>query len=188
MLPFDTRYRSHPSINYPLRLAAGETAHLYLRAQTSGSMQLPLRISSEREFGERAATESIRNGLYYGLILAMVFFNGFLFFATSDRSYVSYCGYLLGYLAVQMSLNGALYFVQMDGYHPDGYCDIQTENSCTEIDVFEANVRAPCIRVHSRKPLRASPLSPLIESIRECQCNEQWVCRCRLPSAFDLRR
>ena len=108
-LPFATRYRTHPSINYHLKLGSGETAHLYFRAQTSGSMQLPVRISSERAFGERAASESIRDGLYYGLILAMVFFNGFLFFATSDRSYVAYCGYLLAYLAVQMSLNGALY-------------------------------------------------------------------------------
>ena len=78
----------------------------------------------------------------------------------SEYQHIDMRGKTLSFTAdmskVPCSVNAALYFVQMDGYHPDGYCDIQTENSCTEIDVFEANVRAPCMRVHSRKPLRAS--------------------------------
>ena len=42
---------------------------------------------------------------------------------------------------VPCSVNAALYFVQMQGVSPAGYCDIQTVPSCTEIDVFEAQPR-----------------------------------------------
>ena len=54
---------------------------------------------------------------------------------------------------VPCSNNAALYFVSMSGTSPDGYCDIQTSPSCTEIDVFEANVGAIQATIHTQRGL-----------------------------------
>ena len=48
---------------------------------------------------------------------------------------------------VPCSCNAAVYLVGMTG----GYCDIQTSNWCTELDLFEANEAAVQATVHTRR-------------------------------------
>lgn len=55
---------------------------------------------------------------------------------------------------VPCGVNAALYFVGMSsGHSPDGYCDIQSSPSCTELDVFEANKGAMQATVHTQRGL-----------------------------------
>ena len=51
---------------------------------------------------------------------------------------------------VPCSCNAALYLVSMQ-YPNGGYCDIQTQPSCTEIDLFEANSHSIQATVHTRR-------------------------------------
>jgi hypothetical protein len=41
-IPFTSKHRPHKSIHFPIILETGATATLWIRAQTNGSMQMPL--------------------------------------------------------------------------------------------------------------------------------------------------
>ena len=77
----------------------------------------------------------------------------------SKYKYLNLLGKTLRFTAdvsrVPCSVNAALYFVQMeqDRRNPEGYCDIQTSPSCTEIDVFEANQGAIQATIHTQRGL-----------------------------------
>jgi diguanylate cyclase (GGDEF)-like protein len=92
--PYATReidYR-HPVF----RLAApntGESIH-YLRVQSAGALQLPLRFWATDEFHAAAIQEHYVFGLFYGLVLVMVLYNLFLFLGIRDQAYLWYVVYV----------------------------------------------------------------------------------------------
>lgn len=113
LLPFDTRYRPHRTLNFHIPMAASHTVELFMKAKTEGSMQFPVRLYTEDAFGDHAATENLGLGCYYGAILVVGVFNFVLFGFLRDPIYLSYAAYLVSLLGFQLAANGAMsqYFV-----------------------------------------------------------------------------
>ncbi|HVK98734.1 MAG TPA: 7TM diverse intracellular signaling domain-containing protein [Dongiaceae bacterium] len=88
-LPFDQRPLDHRLFLWPLTLDAGNTT-LYLRVQTGGSLQVPLRLSDREFFYEHQFDDTLIQGWYFGIMMVMALYNLFIYFSLRDRNYLTY--------------------------------------------------------------------------------------------------
>jgi signal transduction histidine kinase len=85
-------------------------AHIcWLRVQSSGSLQLPLTLSTHAAFVEQRVTDSTLQALYFGALLVMFVYNGLLAFTTRSSAYASYTLFLLSYGLFLCSFSGIGY-------------------------------------------------------------------------------
>ena len=73
---------------------------------TTGAMKLPLKLYSERAFGLKSMDELFGSGVFYGIFLVMIIFNGLMFIPLKDVNYLLYVGFLSLFLLFQMNLLG----------------------------------------------------------------------------------
>lgn len=89
---------------------------LFLRVRSTTSMQVPLELWSEDYLITRHIHETLLWGLYFGVIIALIAYNGFLFFSVRDLAYCYYSLYLTSSAGIMLCLSGlgALYVWPMD--------------------------------------------------------------------------
>ena len=78
----------------------------YLRIQSEGSLQFPLIFFDAPQFVESSNDSSIMMGVFYGILIAMAFYNLFLFLSLRDVVFAYYVVYVLSYLFYQISVTG----------------------------------------------------------------------------------
>ncbi|AOP33832.1 adenylate/guanylate cyclase [Leptospira tipperaryensis] len=105
-IPFDSREIKHQNFIFPIRLAAQTDYQIMVRILTESSVQFPMTFWSSNEFYNHIVDEQKTFGLYYGIMIAMMAYNLFLFVGTRDRSYLFYVLFLTGYVLFQACLNG----------------------------------------------------------------------------------
>lgn len=105
-LPFSRRPLPHQSFAFPLQIAPGQTALIHLRLRTEGSLQIPLQVTTPAAFADAGARETAFLCLIYGIMTAMLCYNGFLFFSVRDWSYFYYVLYIASSILVQTAFNG----------------------------------------------------------------------------------
>ena len=91
----------------------------YLKVQTQGTAQVPLKLINANQALSEIAQSELIEGLFYGAMLLMVLYNLFLFFSLKERSYLFYCLFvacntfmlagLQGQLTYRFSLYGWLF-------------------------------------------------------------------------------
>jgi len=95
---------SEPYINRPLRfrtfvmpltIPANTAVTMYLRVQTSGSLQVPLSLWSEKSYYEHDEFAMAAIAIYFGIILSLVLYNMFLFIRVYEPAYLYYVLYVL---------------------------------------------------------------------------------------------
>ena len=106
MKPFSQRGFNHRNFVFPLLFPSNEITTLYLKVNTTTSVQVPLTLWQERFFMEENLEESMKQGAYFGIMLVMAIYNLFIFFTVRDKSYLFYVLYVLSFGFVQGSLNG----------------------------------------------------------------------------------
>ena len=104
--PFEGRYWNHPLPNFSFERWEGDTTPVYIRVMTTGAMKLPLKLYSERAFGLKSMDELFGSGVFYGIFLVMIIFNGLMFIPLKDVNYLLYVGFLSLFLLFQMNLLG----------------------------------------------------------------------------------
>ena len=104
--PFEGRYWAHPLPNFSFERWEGDTTPVYVRVMTTGAMKLPLKLYSERAFGLKSMDELFGSGVFYGIFLVMIIFNGLMFIPLKDINYLLYVGFLSLFLLFQMNLLG----------------------------------------------------------------------------------
>lgn len=104
--PFTNRYRPHKSIQFAVTIPTGETAHLWIRAQTDGSMQLPMLLESEEAFDSYMLADTAMWVFFYGLMLAMAIYHGFLYLSLRTSQYLYCAVFLLLNVITNAGLNG----------------------------------------------------------------------------------
>jgi len=103
---FSARYRNHKSIHFPLRIRTGETAVLWIRAQTNGSMQLPMMLESEKQFDNFALADTSLWVLFYGVMLAMFVYHLLLYVSLREPQYLLCAVFLFLVVLTNAALNG----------------------------------------------------------------------------------
>lgn len=105
--PFWSRDWSHRNfvinLNY---LDHAPQEYYYLRISTPGTLHVPLDLWTVQAFGEHAASEQLLLGLYYGIMIAMLLYNLFIYFTTRDHTYIRYVSFIACFLILQANTNG----------------------------------------------------------------------------------
>jgi len=105
-LPFDARAVRYRYPNFMLELPPGERADLLLRVQSQSSMQVPLTLYTPAAFIELSRDAQFAIGIYYGILVALFFYNLVLWLALRDASYFWYLFHIGAFGLVLLTLNG----------------------------------------------------------------------------------
>ncbi|WP_372014439.1 sensor domain-containing diguanylate cyclase [Pseudoxanthomonas sp. 10H] len=105
-LPFDARSVDYRYPNFMLDLPADERVDVLLRVQSQSSMQVPLTLHTPQAFIELSRDAQFGIGLYYGILVALFFYNLVLWLSLRDASYFWYLFHLSAFGLVLMTLNG----------------------------------------------------------------------------------
>lgn len=97
------RYR-HP--NFSLDLPPGEPVDILVRVRSQSSMQVPLQLYTPKAFTEVSRDAQLAIGLYYGIMLALLFYNLVLWLSLRDASYFWYLCHVTAFGLVLFTLNG----------------------------------------------------------------------------------
>ena len=97
------RYR-HP--NFSLELPDGEPVDVLVRVRSQSSMQVPLQLYTPKAFTEVSRDAQLAIGLYYGIMLALFFYNLVLWLSLRDASYFWYLCHITAFGLVLFTLNG----------------------------------------------------------------------------------
>ena len=105
-LPFNARSVRYRHPNFWLKLPQGEPVSLLVRVQSESSMQVPLSVYTPTAFTEQSRDAQFAIGLYYGILLALFFYNLVLWLTLRDSSYFWYLFHISAFGLVLFSLNG----------------------------------------------------------------------------------
>lgn len=105
-LPFPMRAVQYRQPNFWLHLPVGEPIDLFVRVQSQSSMQVPLTVYTPAAFTEDSRDAQFVIGLYYGILLALFFYNLVLWLTLRDPSYFWYLLHISAFGLVLFTLNG----------------------------------------------------------------------------------
>lgn len=103
---FRKREVSHRNPVFQVHVPSLDVVHCYLKIKTDDGMIFPLTLWTEYSFIKKILLENILFGMYYGIILVMIFYNLFIYLSTRDRNYLLYVLFITAFGLFQMSMNG----------------------------------------------------------------------------------
>lgn len=104
--PLARRSYKHQFYLFDIPLKRGEAVECYLSLNSNQQILAPINISNEKQILARISQSDIRGGLYIGIMLVMLLYNLFIFFAVRDRDYIVYCHYIFWVTLTQSTLLG----------------------------------------------------------------------------------
>ncbi|TGN42002.1 EAL domain-containing protein [Marinobacter confluentis] len=117
---FYPREVDHPHMLLRFALAPEQTATVYIRVKTAGSMILPLNIWREHGFFAAASHEQKLHFFYYGSLTVIILINLAVFLTLRERLYLYYALAISGYLLFFASIKGysfQLLYPDLPGLH-----------------------------------------------------------------------
>ncbi|MFY7788460.1 MAG: 7TM-DISM domain-containing protein, partial [Thermoflexibacteraceae bacterium] len=96
MQPFGEREINYRNFIIPLHQNDTLTRTYFIKAYTKGALQIPMEIIKSRDFYKQNATSELLYGLFYGIMIVMIFYNTVLYFALNDSNYLYYVLSILG--------------------------------------------------------------------------------------------
>lgn len=100
--PFKNRELEYKNFIFSLTDSPGIQTY-YLRVETSGMKKIPLKAWTKSNLIKHMNSENIINGLIYGFLFLLVFYNLFIYFSVKDLTYLylsfGTLGFSLAYLA-----------------------------------------------------------------------------------------
>mgnify|MGYP000932505492 CR=1 FL=1 len=105
-VPFSERAVRYRHPNFFVDLPAGTPVELLLRVKSESSMQVPLQLYTQAAFTEVSRDAQLAIGLYYGILLALFFYNLVLWISLRDASYFWYLCHITAFGLVLFTLNG----------------------------------------------------------------------------------
>lgn len=114
--PYSKRAIDHYLINFKHKFDPGLST-VYFQVKTRDPFIVSVSVLGESAFFEDHIDASLYIGLIYGGIIAMLFYNLFLFFGIKEKYYALYVLYLCTFLAANASYNGYT-FMYLFSDHP----------------------------------------------------------------------
>lgn len=103
-LPFEQRYEINRNFVFPV--PEGKHLTFYFRIEATALAYLPIYLMDEESLSDFDHANLYLNGVYIGVIVAMVIYNLFLFAAIRERIYLDYVAYVIWYFLFIISING----------------------------------------------------------------------------------
>ena len=93
--PFHQRKIANRKFLFPIEIPQNSIKKILFRFENKGIMNIPIRIYTEKFFYENDHLEYFYYSLYYGIMIAMILYNLFLFLSVRDVTNVYYSVFLL---------------------------------------------------------------------------------------------
>ena len=107
-LPFAARPYPHPQFVLALDIPPGLPRY-YLRVASQQALLNPMELWQPAAFHDSDRNWASGFGLFYGALLVMLLYHGFIWLSSRDRIYGYYSLYLLGFLLMNANYNGFTY-------------------------------------------------------------------------------
>ncbi|MBU1168309.1 MAG: sensor domain-containing diguanylate cyclase [Proteobacteria bacterium] len=104
--PFPARMVKHRNYLIPFELGPSESMEIIFRIRSTSSLQIPLNLMTVRSFIEKNQIRTLGFGIYYGVMLAMVLYNLFVFISVKEAAYLYYVFYVISMALLLSCLNG----------------------------------------------------------------------------------
>lgn len=105
-VPFRSREVKHRTHVFPLVLESGGTNTVYVRVQSETSIIVPVTLWRPRAFLEHLDVENLLLGLYFGILVAMAIYNGFIYATVREPSYLWYVLFIVMFGIMQFGVSG----------------------------------------------------------------------------------
>lgn len=105
-IPFYQRIISNRHFLVPVNLNPNEQLEVYLRLQSTSSIQAPLELWKPIDFYQVDQSRIIFHGIYYGIALVMILYNLFVYMSLREKTYLHYVVYIACMALFLASLNG----------------------------------------------------------------------------------
>jgi two-component system, sensor histidine kinase LadS len=105
-IPFTKRPSQHRNFVFFLPKTHQDVLSVFIRIQTTSAVQVPLRVLTQSDFFWQNQRTLLMQGIYFGIILAMILYNTFLFFSLREYPYLLYVLFTTCYLCFQGVLQG----------------------------------------------------------------------------------
>lgn len=105
-LPFSARSIRYRHPNFWLELPQRSEVQLLVRVQSRSSLQVPLVLYTPTAFAEMERDSQLGIGIFYGILVALFFYNLVLWTSLRDASHFWYMFHVAGFGLVMLCLNG----------------------------------------------------------------------------------
>jgi len=105
-IPFNERKYKHQNFLFDLGIDQLETKHYALKIRSWEQISVPLIIGKTQSIYEQNLTQDLIFGLFFGIMIVLVFYNLFIYFTVKDNSYLYYVVYILFISLTQATLFG----------------------------------------------------------------------------------
>jgi signal transduction histidine kinase/CheY-like chemotaxis protein len=89
-LPFQQRPVLDPNFVVPISISTGDSLTLFIKVQTQGTVTLPISVLATIDFLKQQQLYFVAQGVFFGLMFTMAFYNLSLFFGIGAREYLYY--------------------------------------------------------------------------------------------------
>jgi signal transduction histidine kinase len=104
--PFSARKYNHQNYIFDLNVPAQQTRTFLLKVWGREQITLPLNVGETQYIYETLVKKDLIFGLFFGVILIMLFYNLFIYFTVRDPAYIYYVVYILLLALSQAALQG----------------------------------------------------------------------------------
>ncbi len=92
--------------NIPVFEVIDDTSDYYIKITSISTLQLDLKLNSLNKFVEDRFAKNLLLGIYYGMLMIMLFYNFFIYFTVKDKIYLYYSVYMAVLIITQLALEG----------------------------------------------------------------------------------
>lgn len=113
---FDSRAVDHIDFVFPYSLAENQVLTVYLRVDSQGTLDVPLRFLSKDIFLENNNDQIYFRGFVMGILWLMLFYNLFIFLSIKDHVYGFYVLNIFAYLVSSNAYDGGAFQLLWPNY------------------------------------------------------------------------
>ena len=106
LYPLSERDTKQHNLVFSLLNNSTETYTIYVKVKTSSSMLVPMEIIGSKALLEHTHVHQSLSGIYYGILLVLIFYNLIAFIYTKEKIYVLYVAFVASYALWQLSFDG----------------------------------------------------------------------------------
>jgi PAS domain S-box-containing protein len=109
LMLFQEREVKHRNFVFPIDINPMEIRTYYLRMESQDSLSAPLKLFTPEAFGKKGQKEQYILGIFYGIIVAMILYNLFIYISLKELCYLYYVLFIGAFLIYILSENGVAY-------------------------------------------------------------------------------
>jgi PAS domain S-box-containing protein len=94
--------------DFILGLSVNEPSNYRLvgRIETQGTLMLPIKWQTEKDYAENLAVNQMIYGIYYGVLMIMALYHLFIYFVIRERGYLFYVLSVSAFILLQLAFDG----------------------------------------------------------------------------------